>query len=224
MSTTLFERFNVVRDRVINYLISVNENINWVDFFNKYSTYPDTKILKRIRSLVWIDKTLDYDSSQDNITKYFRYYLRLLSKFMTVMNAHGPIYIIPPTDKNNDLLEEFYQDIMIRFSVLKRILKIMNISFEVIEMNSVDPDKISRMKLLIPIGSICYEDLKVFEDNFKGITIPDGYDNICVNEEDEIYNTFVLNIKALMMSADDVAEIKRLKFNMFYVKEYSFDK
>lgn len=221
---SLFENFNVVRERVINYLISINENINWVEFFNKFSTYPDVKILKRIKSLVWIDKSIDYESSQDNITKYFKYYLRLLSKFISVMNVNGPIYIIPPKSEENDLIEEFYQDIMVRYSVLKRILKIMNISFEVIDMNKLDVDKVSKMKLLIPLGSICYNDLKIFENNFKGIVIPDGFDNICETEEDEIYNTFVLNIKALIMSSDDVTNVKRLKFNMFYIKPYNFGK
>lgn len=210
--TTLFDNYVKVKAELVQYLTSVNENINWNDFLDKYGTLPDHKVLKRIRSLVWIDKSIDYDPQNYTTAKYFAYYTSLLMKFMPILSPQRPIHIIPPLP--DTLLSEFQYDIDAKFSVLQRILKLMNIAYKVIDMTKIPKD----IEILLPLGSICYADIAEKFAEFTGIVIPDGYDNICVTKNDEILNNFILNIKALMMSPEDVSAIYKPSYNMFYVK------
>lgn len=220
MSTTLFDNLNIVKTRFVEYLMSINENINWLDFLNKYGTLPDVKILKRIRSLIWIDKSIDYDPITYVTTKYFKYYISLLMKFVPIIRKHGPIYVIPPkTAENSPLIDEFQYDLDMRFSILKRVLNMMRIEYVIINMSSINSSDIENMRVLLPLGSICYEKVNETFATFKGVVIPDGYENICFTKEDEILNTFILNIKSLMMSSEDVSALIQTHFNMFYIKQ-----
>lgn len=217
--STLFSNLNIIRNRLIDYLYTINENINWTDFFNQYGTMADKRILKRIRSLVWIDKSIEYDSTMQSTLKYFKYYVSLLVKFESIMYKHGPIFIIPPkTVKNGDILNEFELDVYEKYSILTRILNIMNVKFEDIKMDRIDSNELNKMNIIIPTGSITYdqETINKFKQ-FNGVVIPDGYDNICFNENDELLNNCILNIKALMMSPNDVTEIIKTDYTMFYI-------
>lgn len=217
----MFENINTVKQRLIDYLYTINENINWLDFINRYGTLSDTKIFKRIRSLVWVDKSIEYDSNMHLTTKYFEYYIKLLSKFTPITSKY-PIHIIPPNpakpSKNNEIIEEFALDIANKFSILCRILNIYHINYEVIDVTDVKST--DDIHILMPSGSLMYtpEELKIFDD-FRGIVIPDGYDNLCFEKGDDILNNFILNIKALMMSADDVSDIIKDNYTMFHVQK-----
>lgn len=217
--THLFENINVIKQRLIDYLYTINENINWLDFINRYGTLSDIKIFKRIRSLIWVDKSIEYESNMHLTTKYFEYYIKLLSKFTPITNKY-PIHIIPPSPskphENPTIIEEFSLDIATKFSILCRILTIFHIKYEIIDV--ANTPSLDDIHILMPTGSLTYsqESMKMF-DNFKGIVIPDGYDNLCFGADDEVLNNFILNIKALMMSADDVSELLRDDYTMFHV-------
>lgn len=200
--------------------MSINENINWLDFLNKYGTLPDVKILKRIRSLIWIDKSIDYDPVTYVTTKYFKYYVTLIMKFAPIVRKHGPVYIIPPkTAEDSPLIDEFQYDLNMRFSILKRVLSMMRVEYEVIDMETVDDRVIKSMNILLPLGSICYDNVNEVFKSFTGLVIPDGYENICFTKDDEILNTFILNIKSLMMSSEDVSKLVQTSYNMFYINK-----
>lgn len=208
----LFNNYPIVKSRLVDYLTSINENINWDDFLTKYGTLPDLKILKRIRSLVWIDKSIEYTPHTYTTAKYFEYYMSLLMKFKPILDKYSPIWILPP--KTSSLIDEFQYDLDSKFSILKRTLTMMGYKFELIDITKINPE----MKVLIPLGSICYDNANQILSNFNGLIIPDGYNNICIDKNDEIMNNFILNINSLMMSADDVSNIYRTNYNMFYIK------
>lgn len=215
MANNLFANLNAIKPRLIDYLYTINENINWTDFLNRYGTLSDTKILKRIRSLIWIDKSIEYDSGMDNSIKLFDYYMNMLSKFMPILYVNT-IHIIPPnTTINTPVIDEFIQELNEKYSILRRILDILQIEYSIIDMHNVD---VSIMKILCPLGSISYKsaDITPFE-SFKGIIIPDAYDNLCFNNDDELYNNFVLNIRAMMLSADDVSSLIKTDYTMFHI-------
>lgn len=218
--TELFANMNAVKTRLVDYLYSINENINWTDFLNRHGTMSDVRILKRIRSLIWVDKSIEYESVMHSSTNYFKYYISLLFKFVPILYKDERIYVIPPKNAQKpSILDEFQIDVESKFSILKRVLNIMNIGYTVIDMEKINDSDVSNMKILIPLGSITYKPSElVLFDSFKGIVIPDGYDNICFDKNDEILNNFILNIKALTMSSDDVSEIINPSYTMFYIK------
>ena len=243
MSTKLFENLNSVKSRVVDYMYTINENINWLDFFNKYGTLSDHKILRRIKSLVWIDKTMEYENSTNTTVAYFNHYISLLMKFRPVLD-HNPLYIIPPQNAGNEgLIDEFEIDLAIRFSIVKRLMTLFRLRYVVLDLGTQggsqsDPQAASSeskghqyrsaeesqtvnpsdIKVLLPLGSITYpeEALKPFE-NISGVIIPEGYSNICIRPEDEVFNNIVLNVKAIMMSPNDVSEVAKTDYTMFHI-------
>lgn len=221
MSNKLFENLNSVKSRVIDYMYTVNENINWLDFFNKFGTLSDHKILRRIKSLVWIDKTMEYDNSTNTTVNYFNHYISLLMKFRPVLDT-TPLYIIPPkSDQNEGIIDEFVIDLSIRFSIVKRLMTLFRLKYEVIDMSNIAGINMSDIKILFPLGSITYSEaeLKPFEQ-VTGLIIPEGYSNICFKSEDSIYNNIVLNVKAVMMSSNDVSEITKSDYTMFHISRH----
>lgn len=218
MSNKLFECLPQIKHRIVDFMMTVNENINWLDFFNQYGTLPDNKILKRIRSLVWVDKSIDYDNGMSDTSMYFKHYTCLLAKFAPMMTKY-PIHVIAPK-KNSQIIDEFTRDIEVKYSILCRLLTLMRAKYVVIEADDIvnSTVDVSDVKVLLPLGSLTYtaDEMRQF-GSFKGVVIPEGYDNICFNNEDKLVNNVILNVKALMMSADDVTEIINTDYTMFSV-------
>lgn len=218
--TELFGELNVIKQRVVEYMLTINENVNWLDFFNQYGTLPDVKILRRIRSLVWVDKSIEYDTIMYSTVKYFKYYVMLLMKFRSFALDH-PIYILgPKLNKPAISVEEVVMDIKIRYSILKRIMTLFQMNFIEIDMDKLTDADVKNMKLLLPLGSLTYrqDELDVFK-SFDCVVIPDGFNNICFTREDEIFNNIVINVQALMLSPDDITEIIHNNYTMFYINK-----
>ena len=222
MSNKLFECLPQIKHRIVDFMMTVNENINWLDFFNQYGTLPDNKILKRIRSLVWVDKSIDYDNGMSDTSRYFKHYVSLIAKFAPMLEKY-PLYIIAPKPTaDNGLIDEFTRDIEIKYSIVCRLLTLMRTKYAIVSADDVAKGnvKVGDMNILLPLGSLTYttDELNVFK-SFAGVVIPEGYDNICFNEEDRLVNNVILNVKALMMSADDVSEIVNTEYTMFNVNK-----
>lgn len=220
MANKLFEHLPQIKTKLIDYMLTVNENINWEDFFNQNGTLSDTRILRRIRSLVWVDKDLEYDNGMSITPKYFKYYMSLLYKFLPKITNY-PIYIIQPKQNGGgSIIDEFVREIETKYSILCRILSLMRKEYVIIKDEDITKGSvdISNINVLLPIGSLTYkqEEMDIFK-TFDRLVIADSYDNLCFNEEDRILNNIILNVKALILSADDVSEIINTNYTMFTI-------
>lgn len=222
MSNKLFECLPQIKTRVVDFMMTLNENINWLDFFNQYGTLPDNKILKRIRSLIWVDKSIEYDNGMSDTSMYFKHYVSLLAKFAPMLEKY-PLYIIAPKPAERcHIVDEFTREIEVKYSILCRLLKLMRTKYVILGADDIVNSRIDvgEMKVLLPLGSLTYESDELSQfDAFTGITIPEGYDNICFTEEDKLVNNVILNVKALMLSAEDVSDLINVNYTMFNVNK-----
>lgn len=204
----LFDKLQMIKMNLVTYLTSINENINWVEFLNKYGTYDDAKILKRIRSLTWIDKDYEYMDTTSNMN-YFEYYTNLINKFMPVLKQK--VYILLPNNEN-DLIDEFIDELNLKVKVLHRLFDIYGIEYE-------DIDKVNgNEKIIIPTGSIAFKEPSKMFSGFSGLIIPDDYYNICFNESDELLNKIILTIESMRKSNLDVDELMKKNYGMLKLK------
>lgn len=210
--TELFNNIQLIKNDLVKYLSSINENINWSEFLNKYGTLDDERILKRIRSLIWIDKNLDHNETSLNST-YFQHYTILINKFITLFKK-DKIYILNPDPENsNDIIDEFLFEINQKINVIHRLLNIYNIKYE--DITSISGEE----KIIIPTGSITFANPTKLFNKFKGLIIPDSFNNICFSEKDEILNNVILRIESMRKSNIDEKTLIAKKYGMLKINQ-----
>lgn len=208
--TELFSNIQLVKTGLINYLTEINENINWTEFLNKYGNLNDEQILKRIKSLTWIDKDLSYNNESLN-SSYFRYYTSLINKFIPLFKSNK-IYILGVNPKNdNDIIDEFLLEINQKINVIHRLLNIYNIQYE--DVTSISGNE----KIVLPTGSITFPNPTELFKNFTGLIIPDDFNNICFSDNDDILNNIILRIESVRKSNIDEKVLMTKKYGMLKI-------
>lgn len=207
----MFQHIQSYRTDLINFLYEINGNIDWNDFINKNMTLPSNKLLSKIKSLVWIDKNLDYDNGMQQNLKLFSYYTNLLNKYYPLISQpESIIYILNVADEDKKIhpLDDFiYEEVRQKLNVLCRLLKIMRINFKLV--TSLDQN----MKIVIPTCSITYNNPNELFNNFNGIMIVDNFYNIYAHDEDKELNFFKLSVIQLSKNSEiKISEIIDQKY------------
>lgn len=207
----MFQHIQSYRTDLINFLYEINGNIDWNDFINKNMTLPPNKLLSKIKSLVWIDKNLDYDNGMQQNLKLFSYYTNLLNKYYPLISQpESIIYILNVADEDKKIhpLDDFiYEEVRQKLNVLCRLLKIMRVNFKLV--TSLDQN----MKIVIPTCSITYNNPNELFNNFNGIMIADNFYNIYTHEEDKELNFFKLSVIQLSKNSEiKISEIIDQKY------------
>lgn len=207
----MFQHIQSYRNELIDFLYETNGNIDWNDFINKNMTLSPDKLLSKIKSLVWIDKDIEYDNGMQQNIKLFSYYTALLNKYYKLISQPNVIlYIIDVAEGNDKIksLDEFiFEQIKQKLNVLCRLLKIMKINFKLV--TSLDENA----KIVIPTCSITYNNPNDLLKSFSGIIIVDNYCNIYRHEEDKELNFFKLSIIQLSKNPEiKISEIIQQKY------------
>lgn len=207
----MFQHIQSYRTDLINFLYEINGNIDWNDFINKNMALPSNKLLSKIKSLVWIDKNLDYDNGMQQNLKLFSYYTNLLNKYYPLISKpESIIYILNVANEDQKIhpLDDFiYEEVRQKLNVLCRLLKIMRVNFKLV--TSLDQN----MKIVIPTCSITYNNPNELFKNFNGIMIVDNFYNIYTREEDKELNYFKLSIIQLSKNSEiKISEITDQKY------------
>lgn len=215
----MFQHIQQYDKQIIDFLYEMNENIDWNDFIHKYMTLPDEKILNRIKSLIWVDKDLEYDTNLQQNSKLFLYYTNLLNKYYPIIHTPGiTVYIIdfPKNEEDGANVDEFIKDeIRSKLNVLCRILTHMNIQYELIN-SPVNPDS----KIVIPTSSIMYKEPNELFKSFTGIMVADNYYNIYLNEYERELNFFKLSIIQLSKNTEiTIPEILKQTYGFLKLKK-----
>lgn len=196
----------------------MNENINWDDFINKNMSLPDEKILNRIKSLIWVDKDLAYDTNLQQNANLFAYYTNLLNKYYPLLHQSDMVvYILAPPSSPNDEcsnIDEFIRDeIESKLNVLCRLLSHMNITYKLTTTITSD------MKLVIPTCSIAYKHPDELFKSFTGIMVADNYYNIYLNDYEKELNFFKLSIIQLSKNTEiTIPEILKQTYGFLKLK------
>lgn len=207
----MFQHIQSYRNELIDFLYETNGNIDWNDFINKNMTLSPDKLLSKIKSLVWIDKDIEYDNGMQQNIKLFSYYTSLLNKYYKLISQPNVIlYIIDIAEGNDKIksLDEFiFDQIKQKLNVLCRLLKIMKINFKLV--TSLDENA----KIVIPTCSITYNNPNDLLKSFSGIIIVDNYYNIYRHEEEKELNFFKLSIIQLSKNPEiKISEIIHQKY------------
>lgn len=223
MSTEAFTKLQLIHKELAEYLYTLNENIDWNSFLNTYITLAPEKLLKRIKSLIWIDKDIDTTNKSINNT-YFEYYTSLINKFIIPLRTHT-IYILSSnsnsdTNAYTNIPEEFKIELDTKISVLHRLLNIYNIKY--VDINSTNSIN-NEIKILITTCSITYPsnilNKLCFESNEKPkLLIPDDFNNIYTNDNELILNHVKLAIKALCETSLSETEILNISYGFLKLK------
>lgn len=205
----MFQHIQSYRKELVDFLYGINGNIDWNDFINKNMSIPSEKLLSKIKSLIWVDKDLEYDNGMQQNIKLFSYYTILLNKYYKVLSLPDvTVYILNvPDDKISPLDDFIVDEIKKKLSVLCRLLGLMNIKYQLV--TSINNDA----KIVIPTASITYKNPNKLFTSFSGILIVDNYYNIYNREEDIELNTFKLSIIQLYKNTEiNISEILNQKY------------
>lgn len=214
MSVKLFENVQLVRDELVKNLTKINENIDWNEFINKYASKNDESIMKRLKTLLWIDKNIDYDVDNLNLNvKYYTYYTNLLMKFYPILHK-GPIGIIALS--NEFIPDELRERLEHRINIVKEWLNLRGFVFEEI----YEFTDINKFSIIIPTGSVSWPDISEKLSNFNGLIVPDDCWNICYSENDRIINEIMIRVDVMNFSNLDINEILQCKYNMLMIKKH----
>lgn len=227
----MFSKYYDFQTKLISYLSSLNENINWDELIintiqkSKNNTTDtntnsfnelDIKILNLIRNRLWTDKNI---SGIDKLLKiefldYFIYYNKLLTIYSEILK-NNEILILDINPKNN-ILEELTNDIKLKISILKTILDLRKIKYKCI----YDSEE-TYNKPIICTASITYKHL-----NPRNKYIIDNYDNLYFKETNSNKSIGSKNlclikliVKSMLLTNLDVKEIINKEFNIFELKE-----
>lgn len=213
----MFQHIQQYNKELINFLYEINENVDWNDFVNKNFSLPDEKILNRIKSLVWVDKDLEYDTGLQENMNLFQYYTNLLNKYLPII--HKPdcvVYILdfPKNEEDKANIDEFIIDeIKSKLNVLCRLLTHMNIKYELISPSTSTSSTTaatinSQINIVIPTCSIAYKQPNSLFQSFSGIIVADNYYNIYINDYEKELNFFKLSIIQLCKNTEtNITEI-----------------
>ena len=205
----MFQHIQSYRKELIDFLYGINGNINWDDFINKNMSISSEKLLSKIKSLIWVDKDLEYDNGMQQNVKLFSYYTSLLNKYYRILSLPSVVvYILNiPDDKISPLDDFIVNEIKQKLSVLCRLLGLMNIKYQLV--TSINDDA----KIVIPTASITYKNPNELFKSFSGILVVDNYYNIYKREEDIELNIFKLSIMQLYKNTEiHISEILNQKY------------
>ena len=214
----MFQHMQQYRKQLVNYLLEMNQNIDWDSFINKNMALEPERMLNKIKSLIWVDKNLDYDNNQHHNLKLFNHYTSLLSKYTSILyNENYKLYIldVAPDDKLCSPLDDFIiTNIRAKINILTRMLKLMSINFTLIK-SSIPSDA----KIVIPTGSITYKNPNELFASFNGFMIADNYNNFFINESDNELNYFKLSVFQLSKNPDiSISEILQQQYGFLKFK------
>ena len=201
-------------NELIKYLYTVNGNIDWHSFINKYMTADVKTLLTKIKSLIWVDKELSYDNGMQENMKLFMYYTKLLNKYQPLFDTDKLTLYILDINSNINIDEFIVNIVKNKINVLCRLLNVMNIKYELIDNIKSSYD------LVIPTGSITYNDPTEMFKNFNGILIADDLYNIYQSEEQKELNFFKLSI--LQLSKNGSISIDEILNQRYGFLKYQF--
>ena len=204
--------------QLINFLYGMNENIDWFDFINKNISLPDEKLLNRVKSLIWVDKDLDYETNLQQNGNLFLYYTNLLNKYYPIIHQQDVVVDIldfPKNDEEKSNVDEFISnEIHNKLNVLCRLLSHMNIQFKLT--TSIDANS----KIVIPTASIMYKQPDELFKSFNGIMVADNYYNIYLNEFEKELNFFKLSVIQLSKNSEiSISEILNQSYGFLKLRK-----
>lgn len=228
----MFTNIRRIKKELIKFYTLLNENINWDAFFTEIETktesdpskWNNAKVLNRIKSKLWTDKSLNESYTQGAIDKmlnktrlnYFIYYNELINKYLPIINTSDVIYILG-VKPNTELLEEFVIDLNYKVNIITIVFTIRCIKCKVV----TDLKEVPKNGTLITTGSISFIDDNIKLNDYE--LIIDDYDNVCIKnnvENDMNINNIKLSTKAMLVSQLTLEEIVELKYNFITVEEY----
>lgn len=201
-------------NELIKYLYTVNGNVDWHSFINKYMSADIKILLTKIKSLIWVDKELSYDNGMQENMKLFMYYTKLLNKYQPLFDTDKLTLYILDVNSNNNIDDFIVNIVKNKINVLCRLLDVMNIKYELI--NKIQ----SSYDLVIPTGSITYNEPTEMFKNFNGILIADDLYNIYQSEEQKELNFFKLSI--LQLSKNGSITIDEILNQQYGFLKYQF--
>ena len=219
----MFQHIQNYKDKLINYLTGINENIDWSDFINANMTLPREKFLNKIKSLVWVDKDIEYDNGTKENSNLFLYYTTLLNKYYPLFQSpnklsetEAQIYILDIAEGENRIspLDDFIIDeIRNKLNVLCRLLSSMRIKYKLV--NKLDENA----KLVIPTGSITYENpnliLNSNSSHSTHLLVADGFYNIYTQDDETEFNFLKLSIFQLTKNKEiTMSEILNQRYGL----------
>ena len=212
----MFQHIQQYRTEIINFLTEINGNIDWNDFINKNMSYPDDKILNKIKSLIWVDKDIDYDTGMYYNINLYTYYTNLINKYYPILSQPGiEVQILDfATDDKANVDEYIINELRKRLSVLTHIFTYMRIPFKLT--TSINPNA----KLVFPTCSITYTEPNKLFNSFSGIMAVDDFYNIYVNEYEKELNFFKLSILQLSKNSEiSIPDILQQKYGFLKLKK-----
>lgn len=157
-----------LKQKLIEYLLTKNVNIDWENILNKYISKNDIDILKQIKNKIWIDKSEEY-YIENNIMEY---YTTLINKY----NLYDKNIII--MDIKNILSENLNNILIEKINSLKTLLNIYNFKYSI----STDIKIIRKYDFIIPVASLTYNQQELNSLNKEKLII-DNYFSICIDSE-----------------------------------------
>lgn len=176
-------------DKYAVILEAKNPNIDWISFLNEHISRDERYLMKRIKSLLWVDKQLDYEQKYNN-EHWFRYYTHLLNKYNDELHDRVCVLDIPDTTTNGlDILTSIISD---KLNVLQRMLCMLGVDYKLVKSYD-DTDSV-----LIPTASVLYSSYECEST----CVIPDGFCNICFEEDDPRSYRFKIMIDLMSIFQD----------------------
>lgn len=205
----MFESRKII-DEVTKFLIGIQPNVDWNEFFNKHIGKTNEQILSRIRALLWVDKNLDYENELLN-TRFFEYYTKLLFKTPDIEDYD--ICIMKLNDKST--LDNYFNKIIAhKIDVLTKLLSLRGLKYRLVE----PTEKCSG--IMFPTGSLSYDETTLHQNNFIGIMLDDGFHNIYIDDNEKKINNIKLLITSLIKTQLTIQEILQQNFGLLNLKYF----
>jgi hypothetical protein len=206
-------------DDVTTYLYGLQPNVDWNDFFNRYSTKTDEQILARIKSLLWVDKSITYNYKLTN-QYVFEYYTKLIGKIPDI--DQYSIYII---DINEDtkLDDYFIRLIKHKIGVLITLLTLRGFKYKLISSLQSQQPRTSSEKysgIMFPTGSISYPSSVINSIRFEGIIVDDGCFNLTSTPHESDVNHIKLMITSVIETPLTIPEVIATEFGILDLNKF----
>lgn len=223
-------------DQYVMILEAKNPNIDWLSFINEHMGRDERHILKRIKSLLWVDKQLDYTQKYNN-EYWFRYYTHLLGRYQNKLRPSNMRSItaqeqlanelrldkhlwtssmVPKNDSNKKQCRQVCvlgipDDTSHCLDILVTIITDkLNVLHRMLCMLGIEYKLVKAIPsddcILIPTASILYPSCELPLCNI----VPDGFDNIVYEDNDVSLNRFKIKIDLISsfqeLSIDDILQ------------------
>ena len=214
---------NAYYNELLEFMNTINSNVNWSKVLNELLTLPIEKILTKLKVYVWSDKDLasaDVDPVVRNTYLYYtKWIYRLFDDLMS--DKVGVVIIDKPVDGiDNDTLNE---KMTIKINVLKSLLETQLISYRLSADEDVETYISEHEKvLLFPTGLVLYPNAQdVFNQlmSDKITLIDDGYYNLYSTSAELEFDMFrLLVIELVCNPSANVEELLSNKYGMVQIK------